>query len=92
MGFMNLASCRHGVTRHQWLVLLLARLGWVFDSAYFYGGVTLRSGPFRPWSLCRAKYESSIPAPGITCPRNHHWIRIGLQTGLRRLYICKELA
>ena len=29
---MNLASWRHGVTRYQWLVLLVAWLGWVFDS------------------------------------------------------------
>jgi MFS family permease len=29
---VNLASWRHGVTRYQWLVLLVAWLGWVFDS------------------------------------------------------------
>lgn len=29
---MNLASWRHGVTRYQWLVLLVAWLAWVFDS------------------------------------------------------------
>src|ERR1035437_9082109 len=26
------SSWRHGVTRYQWLVLLVAWLGWVFDS------------------------------------------------------------
>ena len=29
---MNPASWRHGVTRYQWLVLLVAWLAWVFDS------------------------------------------------------------
>ena len=29
---MNHTSWRHGVTRYQWLVLLVAWLGWVFDS------------------------------------------------------------
>jgi MFS family permease len=29
---VNLASWRQGVTRYQWLVLLVAWLGWVFDS------------------------------------------------------------
>ncbi len=29
---MNLASWHHGVTRYQWLVLLVAWLAWVFDS------------------------------------------------------------
>ena len=29
---MNSASWRHGVTRYQWLVLIVAWLGWVFDS------------------------------------------------------------
>src|SRR5206468_11479964 len=29
---MNHTSWRHGVTRDQWLVLLVAWLGWVFDS------------------------------------------------------------
>lgn len=29
---MNHTSLRHGVTRYQWLVLLVAWLGWVFDS------------------------------------------------------------
>lgn len=29
---MNPNSWRHGVTRYQWLVLLVAWLGWVFDS------------------------------------------------------------
>ncbi|TLY13128.1 MAG: MFS transporter [Nitrospirae bacterium] len=29
---MNHTSWRHGLTRYQWLVLLVAWLGWVFDS------------------------------------------------------------
>ena len=29
---MNPNSLRHGVTRYQWLVLIIAWLGWVFDS------------------------------------------------------------